>query len=109
MKAIVIEYNGKNYKLGYTVKTVRNLSAAGFKLSDIHDVPLIAIPQLFSGAFKAQHNFLSENLITEIYENMTDRAALIGKLIEMYSDVVNAFMEDDTEKAGIATWAEVTM
>lgn len=109
MKAIVIEYNEKNYKLGYTVKTIRNMSATGFKLSDIHDAPLIALPQLFAGAFKAQHPFLSDTVITAIYDNLENRAALVAKLIEMYSEVVNAYMEDDSEKAGNAKWAEVTI
>ena len=109
MKAIVIEFNGKNYKLGYNVRTIRNMSAAGFKLSDIHDAPLIALPQLFAGAFKADNPYLNEKIINDIYENMTERAALIGKLIEMYTEVINAYMEDDTEKAGNATWAEVTV
>lgn len=109
MKAIVIEYNEKTYKLCYTVKSVRNMSAAGFKLSDLHDAPLLALPLIFAGAFKAEQPYLSDKVITDIYDNLKDRAELCNKLIEMYTAVITAYMEDDESKAGNATWAEATI
>ena len=96
-------YEGKEYTLEYTRKTVREMERRGFVIGDVADKPVSTLPALFSGAFLAHHRFLEQKIIDEIFDKMGNKEDLIGKLAEMYNAPIVA-MVDDSDQKGKVKW-----
>ena len=62
MKKINFNYNGTDYTLCFTKRTVQALEANGFNIQDIDSKMATSIPLLFAGAFKARHPFVKQRL-----------------------------------------------
>lgn len=104
-KNISFSYKDKDYVLEFTRRTVAELERLGFSVSDIETKPMTTIPTLFHGAFLAHHRFVKQELIDEIYNTMTDKQALLGKLAEMYNEPIETLVEEPEEgKEGNVTW-----
>ncbi len=99
-KTINFNYNGEDYCLEFTRRTVREMEGEGFRLRDVKDKPVTSIPVLFSGAFKCHHKRIKEEVINGIYASITDKEELMGKLLEMYTYAMNSLFDepDDDEK-----------
>lgn len=95
MQIISINFEGKSYKLAYPRKSVEILSRQGFKLEDINAYPMIAIPQLFHGAFLEYHPRLRKADTDRIWAAQTRKAELVGVLVEMYAAPLNALLDSD--------------
>ena len=68
-------------------------------------LPMTTLPALFAGAFLANHRFVKADLINEIYDHMTNKTELIGKLAEMYNEPIMAMVDDPDENAeGNVSW-----
>ena len=52
-KQLRFTYDGKDYCLEYTRRSVEMMEKRGFIASDITDKPMTALPALFAGAFLA--------------------------------------------------------
>ncbi len=65
-KQIKFEYKNKEYTLEYTRESVKQMEREGFKGEDIMNKPMLTLPKLFAGAFKAHHKF--DNKQKLIYE-----------------------------------------
>lgn len=85
-KKIEFAFNGENYTLEYTKRTIRAMEAKGFVAFDVETKPMTVLPTLFAGAFLANHKGLSQEVIDEIYEALDDKEALIAHLGEMYAE-----------------------
>ena len=105
-KTLNFEYKGKEYTLEYTRETVKQMEREGFVAEDILRKPMLTLPKLFSGAFKAHHKFdAKQKLIDEIFEVFTNKGALLEKLAEMYHEPFEALMDDDNiEKGNAIAW-----
>lgn len=103
-KQLRFTYNGKEYCLEYTRKSVEQMEKSGFVVSDIKDKPMTTLPTLFAGAFIANHRFVKQELIDEIYSKMTNKSELIGKLAEMYNEPILALINDPEEDEGNLIW-----
>ena len=103
-KQLRFTYNGKEYCLEYTRKSVEQMEKSGFVVSDIKDKPMTTLPTLFAGAFIANHRFVKQELIDEIYSKMTNKSELIGKLAEMYNEPILALINDPDEDEGNLSW-----
>lgn len=101
---ITFSYDGKDYCLEYTRKTVRQMEEQGFVASRIDAAPMTVLPDLFAGAFKANHKFTDRAVIDAIYDKMLDKKSLIDTLAQMYSEPILALTTDGDEGNGI-TWA----
>ena len=102
-KQISFEYKDKEYTLEYTRESVKQMEREGFVASDIVNKPMLTLPKLFAGAFKAHHKFdTKQKLIDEIFELFTNKQALIEKLAEMYAEPMETLMDDDNIDAGNA-------
>ena len=62
------------------------------------------LPELFRGAFLAHHRYVKPEIIDEIFDKMTNKEDLIGKLAEMYAEPILALVEEPEEAEGNLNW-----
>ena len=103
-KQIVFTYDGKDYTLEYTRRTIKQMEDEGFVARNIDDKPMTLLPALFAGAFKAHHRFVKQYMIDEIYANMPSKDKLIEKLAEMYNEPIISLMEEPEDSAKNVDW-----
>lgn len=104
-KTLEFQYKGKEYTLEYTRETVKQMEREGFVTEDIVKKPMITLPKLFSGAFKAHHKFdAKQKLIDEMFELFTNKGALLEKLAEMYHDPLEQLVDDENIEGNAITW-----
>lgn len=98
-KQMTFTYDGKDYTLEFTRRTVKQMEDEGFVAQDIDRKPMTLLPALFAGAFKAHHRFVKQDVIDEIYKGMPRKEELVGKLAEMYNDPIATLMEEPDDKS----------
>lgn len=103
-KTIGFTYEGKDYTLEFTRRTIKQMEDEGFVAKNIDDRPMTLLPALFAGAFKAHHRFVKQDVIDEIYANMPNKDKLIEKLAEMYNEPILALMEEPEDSAKNVEW-----
>ena len=102
-KQINFTYNGKDYTLEYTRESVKQMEREGFVANDIITKPMLTLPKLFAGAFKAHHRFdTKQKQIDEIFELFKSKQALVEKLAEMYAEPMETLLDDVDEGNAIA-------
>ena len=75
----------------------------GFKVAEVMDKPISLLPEMFAGAFIANHRFTSRKLIDEMFSKFDDKAELLSALAEMYSLVIDDFVAElERAKNGLA-------
>lgn len=105
-KQLNFKYNGTEYTLEFTRRTVEQMEREGFVADDIKTRPVTMLPTLFAGAFKAHHRYVKREVIDEIYSKMTNKADLIGKLAEMYNEPIAALIDEPVESSENLTWTQ---
>lgn len=103
-KQLTFTYDGKDYTLEFTRRTVSEMENKGFIASDITAKPMTTLPALFAGAFLAHHRFVKEDIINDIYSKLTKKEDLIGKLAEMYNEPILALVEEPEKAEGNLDW-----
>lgn len=103
-KHLIITHDGKEYTLEFTRRTVQQMEQQGFSVEDLDRKPMSTLPKLFAGAFLAHHRFMRQGEIDEIYDSLENKAELITKLAEMYSEPIAALVNEPEESEGNATW-----
>lgn len=103
-KQLIFTYEGKEYTLEFTRRTVAEMEKKGFIASDITDKPMTTLPALFAGAFLAHHRFVMRDVIDNIYSKLTKKEDLIGKLAEMYNEPILTLVEEPEEAEGNLDW-----
>jgi len=104
-KTITIQYEGTEYTLEYTRKSIETMERQGFVVSDIEDKPMSTLPVLFAGAFLAHHRFVKRDVIDAIFSKIPNKGEFIGKLAEMYNEPLEALMDEpDQESEGNLSW-----
>lgn len=103
-KQLSFTYQDKEYVLEFTRNTVAQMEKKGFVASEIETKPITVLPALFAGAFLANHRFVKQDVIDEIYSKMTNKQELIGKLAEMYSEPIMALVDEPEESEGNLDW-----
>ena len=102
-KTLTFEHKGKEYTLEYTRESVKQMEREGFVANDIIAKPMLTLPKLFAGAFKAHHKYdTKQKQIDEIFELFNNKQALIEKLAEMYAEPMETLMDDVDEGNAIA-------
>jgi hypothetical protein len=105
-KQLKFEYKGTEYTLEYTRRTVEQMEKEGFVAEDIKTKPMLLLPILFAGAFKANHKFVKREVIDEIFSKMTNKGDLIGRLAEMYNEPIMALIDEPDESSENLTWTQ---
>lgn len=103
-KQLNFKYNGTEYTLEFTRRTVEQMEREGFVADDVKVKPMTTLPTLFAGAFKANHRFVKREVIDEIYSKMTNKGELISKLAEMYNEPLLALLDEPVESSENLTW-----
>ena len=103
-KQIRFEYDGKEYTLEFTRKSIETMERQGFVASDIADKPMTTLPAQCAGAFLAHHRYVKKELVDEIYSKMTNKQDLLSKLAEMYNEPIQALMEEPEDAVGNVNW-----
>ena len=103
-KQLKFEYNEKEYTLEFTRKTGTEMEKKGFIASQITDKPMSTLPELFRGAFLAHHRFEKQEVIDEIFANLTNKEDLIGKLAEMYNEPIMALVDEPDKSPKNVNW-----
>ena len=103
-KQLRFTYQDKEYVLEYTRRSVEAMEKKGFVAAEIETKPVTVLPALFAGAFLANHRFVKQEIIDDIYSKMTNKQELIGKLAEMYSEPIKALVDEPEESEGNLDW-----
>lgn len=103
-KQLTFSFEGKDYTLEFTRKTVAEMERKGFKAADVTEKPMTSLPELFAGAFLAHHRFVKKETVDAIYAALTNKEDLIGKLAEMYNEPIEALLTDPDDNLGNVTW-----
>ena len=103
-KQLKFTYNDVEYTLEFTRRTVKEMESRGFIASEVNEKPMSTLPALFAGAFLAHHKFVKTSTIDEIYEKLTNKEELLGKLAEMYNEPIMALVEEPDENEGNVNW-----
>lgn len=117
-------YDGKQYVLEYTRRTVKEMEKKGLKINELLEKPVTYLPELFAGAFKAHHRNILPETIEEIFQSMPNKMpnmekykdldkddesyheryredfknSLVGVLIAMYNTTLDTLMKEPDEK-----------
>ena len=105
-KQLNFKYNGTEYTLEFTRRTVEQMEREGFVAEEVKTKPMTMLPTLFAGAFKAHHRFVKPDVIDEIFSKMTNKTDLIGRLAEMYNEPLVALVDEPAESSGNVTWTQ---
>lgn len=103
-KQLKFTYNGKEYTLEFTRRTVTEMEKKGFIAAEVENKPMTTLPALFEGAFLAHHRFEKKDVIDAIFAKLTNKEELIGKLAEMYNEPIMALVEEPEENEGNVSW-----
>lgn len=105
-KQLNFKYNGTEYTLEFTRRTVEQMEREGFVADDIKTKPMTMLPALFAGAFKAHHRFVKPDIIDAIFAKMTNKGDLIGKLAEMYNETLATLFDEPADSSENLTWTQ---
>ena len=103
-KQLNFEFDGRDYTLEFTRRTVTEMERKGFVVSDVERKPMTTLPTLFEGAFLAHHRGVKKDTIDKIFAQMTNKEDLIGKLAEMYNEPFLTLVEEPEESEGNLKW-----
>lgn len=103
-KELNFTYEGKEYALGFSKNTIRQMEAQGFVASDIKSKPLSVLEDLFTGAFLLHHKFVKPEVIAAIYERMPDKKKMVEALGEMYSEHIENLMAEPENPEENVNW-----
>jgi hypothetical protein len=99
-KIIQLTYEGKDYTLEFTRKSIERMERRGFDVSEVMKRPVTMLPELFEGAFHAHHPYIKKEIVNAIFDAMTNKSELINKLSEMYNEPIAAMVEGAEDESG---------
>ena len=103
-KELSFEFEGTQYTLAFTRRTVRLMEQNGFSPDMVTSKPAIGIPMLFKGAFIAKNKWVKDEVKDKIYGKLINKDELISKLLQMYSEPINAMFEEPEDDEKKVTW-----
>lgn len=103
-KTISLKYEGAEYILEFTRKSIETMERQGFSASDITAKPMLTLPALFAGAFLAHHKFVKKETIDVIFAKLTHKEEFLQKLAEMYNEPLENLLSEPDESEGNLDW-----
>lgn len=95
------EYDGKEYTLEFSRKTVADAERGGFTIDDITEHMMVRVPELFYYAFKMHHPFIkktdTDKILFEGFGGLTNEE--LKRLGDLYAEPYNSLInkEEDGE------------
>ncbi len=106
-KQIKFEHDNREYTLEFTRESIKQMEREGFLIEDIVKKPMLTLPKLFSGAFKAHHRYdVKQKQIDELFSLFENKQALIGALVEMFNEPLEALMDNDEKEGNAIAWEQ---
>lgn len=103
-KQLQFTFDGVDYTLEYTRRTVQEMERRGLAIKNIEEMPMTVVPALFAGAFLAHHRHVQQHTIDKIFEKITNKEGLMAKLSEMYIDPVQTLLSEPEDSKGNVIW-----
>lgn len=105
-KQIKLTFKGKDYTLEYNRNSIKQIEAEGFSINSFADKPAIMLPLAFKGAFLSKHRYLRQEIIDEIYDNLSNKQNMITVLSQMIGDCYSSLMGniENNDDEGNAQW-----
>lgn len=103
-KTINLTYEGTDYTLEFTRKSVEMMEKQGFNVSDIRTKPVSTLPTLFAGSFLAHHRWTKDETIEAIFKKIPNKDDFLEKLAEMYNEPLEAMLDEPEGEEGNVTW-----
>lgn len=97
-------YDGIDYVLEYTRRSISTMEERGFVITDVNKKPMSSLPKMFAGAFLANHRHTKQETIDTIYSKMKDKESLFEKLTSMYTEAIEALMDEPEDNEGNIQW-----
>ena len=97
-KTMTFTYDGKDYTLEFTRKTVIETENMGFNAQYIDTKPITSLSILFRGAVLAHHRDTRVSEIDKIFESFT-KEGLLEALADLYYEPIKVLMENDSKNA----------
>ena len=108
VEPVILTYEGREYTLEYSLKSVKRMEANGFVSPSSGSVkPASYVTELFYGAFFKNHRFVTPDEAEKIWNAMTHRTELVTRLTRLYSQTINDLMganEEEEEGPENPTW-----
>lgn len=103
---ITFKKDGKEYILEYNRQSVQQIEKLGFTIEDVSRKPMTMFPLMFRGAFLANHKYVKEKEIEEIYDNIRKKDELHVTLINMITECYETLSDNnkETENEGNVDW-----
>lgn len=103
-KELTFTYEDKDYTLGFSKNTIRQMESNGFVANEINNKPATVLPDLFAGAFLLHHRFVKPEVIEAIYNKLPAKDKLVKALGEMYSEPIEALMAEPENPKENVSW-----
>ena len=103
-KQLTLTYEGRDYVLEFTRKSVEGMERQGFRAAELTEKPMTMLPTLFAGAFKAHHPYINPRIVDEIFNKLKNKQELVNKLAEMYAEPLEVMLSEPEEDAGNVEW-----
>lgn len=104
MSKLKFNYDGKDYCLEFTKQSVKTMEQRGFVASRILEAPMTLLPDLFAGAFLANHKFTDRKVIDAIFEKMDNKPEMIDILSKMYNEPIEGLLTSDGDEGNAIAW-----
>lgn len=100
MKTITFNFDGTDYTLEYTKRTIRQMENGGFNISEATSKVVSGMEALFAGSFLAHHPRINDSTINAIWKALPDKQEFVSALVDLYNNPINE-MFDEPEKNAI--------
>lgn len=91
---IKFKFKGKKYILEYTRHSICEMERRGFDVTAIPEKTFTLLPDMFAGAFLANHPEVSQDVVDEIYTQFDSKGELLNALAEMYSLAIEDYINE---------------
>ena len=98
-KQLTLSFEGQDYTLEFTRKSIEKMEQAGFVIGDAMEKPMTTLPTLFAGSFLAHHKWVKQDTIDKIYAEIPNKEDFFGKLVEMYAEPIEALFDEPKGEA----------
>lgn len=97
---ITFEFNGTQYTLEYSRRTVLRMERNGtsVNMKEYDTIPLSIMDNLFKGSFLMHHRNVKEDTMNAIWKEIPNKEDFIKALYELYVSPMSSLMDEPDEE-----------
>lgn len=104
---IRLKFKGNEYNLEFSSRSIVEMERRGFKAYEIPEKAFSLLPDMFTGAFVANHPDTPQSVIDEIYTLIDDKAELLGVLAEMLTLAIDEYITELKKARNGLEWEKI--